>query len=65
VPVVLWLAYGVRPWVLLPLLTIPLAVRHGREVWTVLGPKLNKTLGGTAQLAVLYALAFAVGILAM
>lgn len=65
VPVVLWLAYGVRPWVLLPLLTFPLAVHHGREVWTVLGPKLNKTLGGTAQLAVLYALAFAVGILAM
>jgi 1,4-dihydroxy-2-naphthoate octaprenyltransferase len=63
VPVVLWLAYGMRPWVLLPLLTIPLAVQHARAVWTVLGPKLNKTLGGTAQLAVLYALLFAAGIL--
>ncbi len=63
VPVVLWLAYGMQPWVLLPLLTIPLAVRHARAVWIVLGPKLNRTLGGTAQLAVLYAVLFAVGIL--
>ena len=64
-PVVLWLAYGMGPWVLLPLLTIPLAIRHARSVWTVLGPALNKTLGGTAQLAVLYAILFAVGILVM
>lgn len=64
-PIALWLGYGLRPWVLLPLLTLPLAVRHARAVWTVLGPRLNKTLGGTAQLAVLYALAFAVGILLM
>jgi 1,4-dihydroxy-2-naphthoate octaprenyltransferase len=64
VPVVLWLGYGMRPWVLLPLLTLPLAVRLTRSVLTVLGPQLNKTLGGTAQLAVLYALAFAAGIVA-
>ena len=53
VPFVLWLGFGMSPWVLLPLLTLPLAVRHARAVWTVLGPRLNKTLGGTAQLAVL------------
>ena len=41
---------------------LPLAVRHARDLFTVLGPALNKTLGGTAQLAVLYALAFALGI---
>jgi 1,4-dihydroxy-2-naphthoate octaprenyltransferase len=63
VPVVLWLAFDMAPWVLLPLLTLPLAARHARAVWTVLGPRLNKTLAGTAQLAVLYALAFAVGII--
>ena len=63
VPLILWLAYGMRPFVLLPLLTLPLAVQHARAVWTVVGPHLNKTLGGTAQLAVLYALAFAVGII--
>jgi len=51
-----------HPWVLLPFVTLPLAVRHARDLFTVLGPALNKTLGGTAQLAVLYALAFALGI---
>jgi len=62
VPLALWLGYGMRPWVLLPLVTLPLAVRHARALFTVLGPALNKTLGGVAQLAVLYAIAFAVGI---
>ncbi len=64
VPVVLWLGFAMTPWVLLPFVTLPLAVRHARDLWTVLGPRLNKTLGGTAQLAVLYALAFAAGIIA-
>lgn len=63
IPIVLWLGFGMAPWVLLPLLTIPLAVQHARAVWTITGPRLNKTLGGTAQLAVLYALAFAIGII--
>jgi 1,4-dihydroxy-2-naphthoate octaprenyltransferase len=62
-PFVLWLGFGLRPWVLLPLLTLPLAVRHARALLHVLGPALNKTLAGTAQLAVIYALAFAVGLI--
>lgn len=62
IPLLLWLGYGMRPTVLLSLVTLPLAVGHARAVFTVLGPSLNKTLGGTAQLAVLYAIAFAVGI---
>lgn len=62
-PVVLLLGFAMSPWVLLPFLTLPLAVRHARDLWTVLGPRLNKTLGGTAQLAVLYAFAFAIGII--
>ena len=62
VPLLLWLGYGMRPWVLLPFVTLPLAAGHARAVFTVLGPALNKTLGGTAQLAVLYAIAFAIGI---
>jgi 1,4-dihydroxy-2-naphthoate octaprenyltransferase len=64
VPIVLWLWFDMGPWVLLPLLTLPLAVRHARAVFTVLGPRLNKTLAGTAQLAVLYAIVFAIGIIA-
>jgi 1,4-dihydroxy-2-naphthoate polyprenyltransferase len=64
VPVILWLGFDMRAWVLLPLVTLPLAVRHAHALWTVTGPRLNKTLGGTAQLAVMYAIAFAIGILA-
>ena len=63
VPFILWLGLGMRPWVLLPLLTLPLAVRQTRAVFTVLGPALNRTLAGTAQLAVIYALVFAAGII--
>lgn len=62
VPVILWLGFDLRPWVLLPLLTIPLAARQARSVLTILGPALNKTLAGTAQLAAVYALVFAAGI---
>lgn len=61
-PFVLWLGYGLSPAVLLPLLTTPLAFRHTRAACTVLGPALNRTLGGTAQLAVWYAVALALGI---
>jgi len=57
------LGYRMHPFVLLPLVTLPLAMRQARAVFTVLGPGLNKTLGETAQLAVLYAIAFAVGII--
>ena len=62
IPIVLWLGYGMDPWVLLPFVTLPLAVRHARALFTTLGPALNKTLAGAAQLAVLYAIAFALGI---
>lgn len=62
VPVILWLGLDMRPWIMTPWLTLPLAYQHARAVFTILGPALNKTLAGTAQLAVIYALAFAAGI---
>lgn len=49
-------------WMLLPLLTAPLAVRHTRALFITNGPALNHTLGGTAQLLAQYAVLFAVGI---
>jgi 1,4-dihydroxy-2-naphthoate octaprenyltransferase len=61
IPFVLWLGLGLRPTVLLPLLTLPLAIRLIRTVLDVLGPPLNRALAGTAQLAVWYAIALAVG----
>lgn len=63
VPLILWLALGYRPGVLLAWLTLPLAYRQARAVFTILGPALNKTLAGTAQLAVAYAAALAVGMI--
>ncbi len=62
-PVILWLAFAMRPTVLLPLLTLPLAVPLIHTVLTVLGPPLNRTLAGTAQLAVIFAVALAVGLM--
>jgi 1,4-dihydroxy-2-naphthoate polyprenyltransferase len=62
IPFVLWLGLGLRPAVLLPLLTLPLAIRLIRTVTVVLGPPLNRALAGTAQLAVWYAVACAVGL---
>lgn len=61
VPVVLWLYLGMAPWVMMTWLTLQLAGVQVRAVRTLLGPALNKTLAGTAQLAVLYAIALAVG----
>lgn len=63
VPPILWLGYGFRPWVLAPLLTLPLALRLVRTILTVIGAPLNRALAGTAQLTIWYALAFAIGIL--
>jgi 1,4-dihydroxy-2-naphthoate octaprenyltransferase len=62
-PVVLILFFGQRAWILLPLLTLPLAFRLVRTVFTTLGPALNRTLAGTSQLALLYSVAFAAGLL--
>jgi 1,4-dihydroxy-2-naphthoate octaprenyltransferase len=61
-PVVLWQLFDLRPWVLLPLFTLPLAVRQIRAVTTTLGAALNRNLAGTAQLAAVYAVAFSVGL---
>jgi len=62
-PFMLWLGMGTGPWVLLPLLTLPLAGRSIHAILTVLGPPLNRALADAAQLAVLYALCLAVGLI--
>lgn len=60
----LWLLFDVGILTLLPLLTVPLAAKLVRTLWgAVDGPTLNKTLAGTARLALLYSLLLALGIL--
>jgi len=62
-PFVLWLGYKFDPWVLLPLLSLPLAVRLTRTVNTIEGPALNRALGGTAQLLALYGVLLSLGLI--
>ncbi len=62
-PPLLWLLGGLSPWSLLPWLTVPLAARLIRETRTTTGRALNKTLGGTGQLELLYSILLAAGIL--
>jgi 1,4-dihydroxy-2-naphthoate polyprenyltransferase len=51
------------PWLLAPIITVPRAimlyttVRHATD-----GPTLNRTLAGTAQLSLLYAIVLAVAL---
>ncbi len=63
VPLWLWLSHRREAWVLLPLLTLPLAFSL---VSALYGPpegrRLNATLAGTARLSLLYALLFALGL---
>jgi 1,4-dihydroxy-2-naphthoate octaprenyltransferase len=59
----LMLALGwASPWVLLPLATLPWAVRFARSVARDRGPVLNQTLAGTAKLLSVFGTLFAIGI---
>ena len=51
-----------RPWALLPLLSLPLALPPLRLVLRAEGGALNPALGGTARLQMIYSLLFAVGL---
>ncbi len=62
-PLLLWLTGALGPWTLLTWLTLPLAARLVRQTRQETGRALNKTLGGTAQLELIFSILFAVGIL--
>jgi 1,4-dihydroxy-2-naphthoate polyprenyltransferase len=64
-PVGLVLGGLAGPWVLLPLLTLPLGVRLARQVATERGgPELNRCLAATARLMLLHGLLLCAGLLA-
>ena len=63
VPVALWAAGMHGPLVLLPLVTLPIAIRLARTVARVTdGPTLNRALGGTARLLLFFSVLFAAGL---
>jgi 1,4-dihydroxy-2-naphthoate octaprenyltransferase len=61
VPVILIFVTGSNYGSLLTWLSIPIAIRLYREVNTLSGRPLNRTLAGTANLALIYALLFSAG----
>jgi 1,4-dihydroxy-2-naphthoate octaprenyltransferase len=62
-PLVLWAVTGASPWVLLPIASLPRAVRlFGVILSSEEGPVLNQALADTAQLAFLFSLLFAIGL---
>jgi len=62
VPVALWRGEAASPWVLLPLLSLPLAARPLAAVLQRRdGPGLNAALEGTARVALVFALLLATG----
>lgn len=64
VPVLLWVSDWATPWVLLPLLTIPLTVSLARTLYqTVDGAPLNQALAGTANLDLLFSILFSIGLM--
>ncbi|MGE5680981.1 MAG: 1,4-dihydroxy-2-naphthoate octaprenyltransferase, partial [Bacillota bacterium] len=63
IPVLLYIVYSPALWILLPLLTIPIAVRLVKMLFSLKGKELNRTLELTAKLSALYGFLFALGIL--
>jgi 1,4-dihydroxy-2-naphthoate octaprenyltransferase len=61
-PVALVVALGASPWVLLTLLSAPIALRLAREIDVRIGTALNATLAGTARLTIYFGGLLAVGL---
>ena len=63
VPIAAWQAFGLSEWVLLPIASLPRAIRlFGVIRSTEDGPALNAALAGTAQLGFLFSLLLALGL---
>ncbi len=63
VPFVVYLTFRKSLFVFLPLLSLPLAIKLIKMIYTLKGKELNRTLALTAKLSGIYGLLFAAGIL--
>lgn len=61
VPFIIQFSGKISPWILLSLLSLPLALPLISEIFNQKGKVLNKTLAGTARLALIYAVLFSLG----
>jgi 1,4-dihydroxy-2-naphthoate octaprenyltransferase len=62
-PVAMWALKLASPWVLLALLSMPVAVPPLKRVLGAQGAALNPALGGTARLQLVFGVLFSVGLL--
>jgi 1,4-dihydroxy-2-naphthoate octaprenyltransferase len=63
IPPLMWFFEIGSAWLLLPLVTIPLAYRTVREILTAEGAALNRSLAGTSRLELLFGALLALGFL--
>ncbi|MAT59302.1 MAG: 1,4-dihydroxy-2-naphthoate polyprenyltransferase [Ignavibacteriae bacterium] len=63
VPLIAFFIYGKEWFILLPLISLPLAVRLVKMLFTLKGTQLNKTLELTAKFSAIFGLLFAIGII--
>jgi 1,4-dihydroxy-2-naphthoate octaprenyltransferase len=61
-PIVALVAFHRSPWVLLPLLTLPVAVKLARTLATTEGAPLNVCLASTAKLLLIFGVLFSAGL---
>lgn len=61
IPVIMQFSGKVSPWILLTWLSIPIALPLINDIYNQKGKALNKTLAGTARLALVYAAFFSLG----
>jgi len=60
----IWLGGRSTPWILLPMLSLPLAVSLQRKVWkSTPGPKLNQLLAASAGLSLFFSVLLAMGLI--
>jgi 1,4-dihydroxy-2-naphthoate octaprenyltransferase len=57
-----WVVGDLNPWMLLPLISVPLAWRTARVVMVLTGSVLNESLAMTARLSLIYGVLLAAGI---
>jgi 1,4-dihydroxy-2-naphthoate octaprenyltransferase len=63
-PAIFWLDAQSSVWILLPTLSLPLAIRLNRIVWkTQAGPALNHSLAGTAKLTLMFSVLLSIGLI--
>jgi len=63
IPILLFFVFETSIFILLPLLTLPLAVKLQSEINKFSGERLNKTLEFTAKLSVIFSFFFSLGII--